>query len=85
MTGFDRDRRVELQQGDRTAGIQSAPSEPPMLTTPRRALLSAASMLAIVAIMFVAFYGINAQRTHDRGPASAAISSPSPDQTTGQR
>jgi len=82
MTGFDRERRDELRERDGKAGSQL---EPPQLTTPRRALWSAASMFAIVAIMFVVFYGINAQRSHDRGPTSAAITTPSQDQTTGQR
>jgi hypothetical protein len=81
MTRFDRDQRTELRDDAARAG----PTEPPQLTTPRRALWSAASMLAIVAIMFAVFYGINAQYTHDRAPSSAAITTSGPDQTTGQR
>jgi|SoiMethySBSTD1v2_1073268.scaffolds.fasta_scaffold1041519_1 hypothetical protein len=85
MTGFDRNRRAQMQEHDKSERIHGGPLEPPMLTTPRRALWSAASMLVIVTVMFAAFYGINAQRTHDRAPASAAITTSSPDQTTGQR
>src|SRR5262245_47509604 len=85
MTGFDHDRRAELRERDRMAGLAAGPPEPPMLTTPRRAIWSAASMLAIVVVMFVVFYGINAQRTHQTAPASAAITTSGPDQTAGQR
>jgi hypothetical protein len=83
MARFDRDRRADLR--DDIAGARAGPTEPPLLTTPRRALWSAASMVGIVAIMFAVFYGINAQRSPDNRPASAAITTPSQDQTTGQR
>jgi hypothetical protein len=85
MTGFDRNPRAQSPEHDKSERIQGGPPEPPVLTTPRRALWSAASMLAIVTVMFAMFYGINAQRTQDKAPASTAITTSSPDQTTGQR
>ena len=40
------------------AGLAAGPPEPPRLTTPHQALWSGVGMLAIVAIMFMAFYGL---------------------------
>jgi hypothetical protein len=73
MTDFDRQSRVEPDPMDRT--------------TPRRALVGAASVCAIMAVMFAAFYGINAQRSNQAGGGTATTSAPMPAdaQTTGQR
>jgi hypothetical protein len=84
MTAFDQNRRSDPQRRGEPAAGQAGPGESPQLATPRRAMWSAASLLAIVAMMFAAFYSINAQRTHEGG-TSAAVTTPAPKETTGQR
>ena len=85
MTASERARPTGLPRCDETAGIQAGRPQPPALTTPRRAIWSGACLLAIVGVMFAAFYGINAQRTQAIGTSAAAITTFAPDQTTGQR
>jgi len=97
MARFDRDRAGGLPASDDMAGMRAAPPEPPMLTTPRRAMWSAAGMLAIVTVMFVVFYSINSQRAHQATTAATTAQSAGapaktatggttdPGETTGQR
>jgi hypothetical protein len=100
MTRFDRGRQAGLNESHERTGIQGPP-EPPILTTPRRAAWSAASVVAIVTVLFMAFYGINTQRTREGGTGTAGVTaarpttdqptvsapqhSPSPVETTGQQ
>ena len=54
-------------------------------TSPRTAIWNAVAALAIIAILFVTFYGLNTQRS--AGPtatATATAPAPPPPQTTGQ-
>ncbi len=73
MNNFDRDLRSDRRD----------PNDPTMRTTSRRAIWSAAGMLAIVATLFGVFYGINAQQT--RQSTTSAASGPAASDTTGQR
>ena len=50
-------------------------------TSPRTAIWNAVAALAIIAILFVTFYGLNTQRS--AGPTATAPAPPPP-QTTGQ-
>jgi hypothetical protein len=68
--------RIERHQG---GTIDPEPREAPRLTSSRRAAGNAVGMLAIVAIMFMLFYGINMQQTR------SVATSPGTAETTGQR
>jgi hypothetical protein len=56
MTDFDHRSRMEPDPRDRT--------------TPRRAVVGAASVAGIIAVMFGAFYAINAQRSNQTATAA---------------
>jgi hypothetical protein len=73
MSNFDHDPHRERRD----------PNDPTLRTTSRRAMWSAAGMLAIVGMLFVVFYGINAQQT--RQGATSAASGPAATDTTGRR
>ncbi len=51
-------------------------------TSPRTAIWNALTALAIIAVLFITFYGINSERQQAEPTATAAI--PAPAQTTGQ-
>jgi hypothetical protein len=58
----------------------------PLRTSPRQAVWSAAILCAIIVVMFVAFYGINAQRTNSGAATATAVTPPATEtETTGQR
>jgi hypothetical protein len=87
MTKSIHNPRSDPIEAGRTPAIEAEPGEPPMLTSPRRAVRNAAGMLAIIAAMFVVFYSVNLQRTPP-GVGTAGISpengSPAAE-TTGRR
>jgi hypothetical protein len=76
MSDFDRQSRIEPDPMDRT--------------TPRRAMVGAASVASIIAVMFATFYAINAQRTNQAAtaagtPATASAPATAGAETAGQR
>jgi hypothetical protein len=72
--------RSERTDRDQVSGIDAEPRERPVLTSRRRAVRNAAGMLAIVAAMFMVFYGINMQHTRSVATTPAGVP-----ETTGQR
>jgi len=54
----------------------------PMRTNMRVAIWNAVTALAIIAVLFITFYGLTSQR--DEGGGQSAATTPVPAQTTGQ-
>lgn len=91
MTNFDHERRGDLGGSSRHDATRR--------TTAERALWSAATMAAILAVLFAVFFGINSQRTHEsqvtatsrtappvsQPAALGQARTPSAPETTGQR
>jgi hypothetical protein len=74
---------IMITDSERLARVEPDPMD---RTTPRRALVGAASVSAIIAVMFVTFYAINAQRTNQAATGAATTASaPAGAETTGQR
>ena len=94
MMEFDHDRRGD--SGDRPA---SSRHDATMRTTAERAVWSAATMAAVLAILFLVFFGINSQHTNEsrttatsriappvtQPAASGQAGAPSAPESTGQR
>jgi hypothetical protein len=94
MMEIDHDRRRD--PGDRPA---SSRHDATMRTTAERAVWSAATMAAILAVLFLVFFGINSQHTNEsrmtatsrtalpvtHPAASGQAGAPSAPETTGQR
>ncbi len=78
MTEFSDSPRSSRFDRDPVNGIDAEPREKPVLTGQRRAVRNAVGMLAIVAAMFMVFYGISMQNTRSVATMPAA-------ETTGQR
>ncbi len=79
MSYQDRDPRRDASGRDPPIG-RDLQSDPTLRATPRQAIWSWVATAAIVFILGVVFYGINAQRTNESGRATVTAS-PAP--TTG--
>jgi hypothetical protein len=88
MTYRDRDPRADASDRNRDTGRELQPV--PMRATGRQALWSCITAIAMVFVLFVVFYTINAQRdpgsvARTSPPATTGLASdPSEPQTTGQ-
>src|SRR5262245_48535488 len=64
---------------------RSVRRDPTSHTSPRTAIWNALTALAIIAVLFVTFYGLNTQReTSGTQEPAATAAAPAPTQSTGQ-